>query len=1182
MSSRNSSSGSGTGAMNAHLNDVFLREWQRGNEHLGVVGSDSLLAIAYTLTQAEDPRLLEMPRLIITASDDDARRMCQAIHFFNPSIACFTLGGPEVTPYLGLDPSPKSLVERLQFLWKAQNPGKTDIFVASLPQLAIRAIPYSTLRKKTLRLRAGDTLPVGFLELLQDWGYQREPLVEDVGQFSARGGIIDVFTPAMPHPIRIELFDDQIDSLRSFAPENQRSIDAVSELALIPAREVFFSDIDTDAVMTALAKDGVLPPAESSERETLVRALNSKNRFSGMDFLAKYFFGKTEPVHEHFSGPLQVWMVNPDECVKALDIFQQEVQESYRAANDLVLKVPPSALYLTWDDFHWPEGSRVVDFSNLIETLPDEEKIPTIEYRSQGLKDLRQALSVQPPWSHAWTRGLVEKINLWKSQNLAIFISIENQSVSKKMQTALDQEGLLTQTIEDNSWDWSLWREDQRRTTKLVHLLPRSAPESVRLPTDELIIIQDDLLIGRRARKKTKTAAEEFQSSARTLSFGDLQIGDCIVHTLHGVGVYEGLKRLSIDGIENEFLQLSYKDKDRLYLPVYRFNQIQKYAGRSATTVLDKLGGPGWEKTKAKARTGARDLALELLSLYAKRAESHRPPLQIDDAKVATFESHFPYDETDDQLRAISDIEKDLIGNKPMDRLICGDVGFGKTEVAMRAAFMVASTGKQVVVLAPTTVLVFQHLETFKKRFQGTGFEIRALNRFISPADTKETTKLFKEGKVQILIGTHRLLSRDVEVADLGLLIIDEEQRFGVAHKEKIRKLKASVDTLAMSATPIPRSLNMSLVGIRDLSLINTAPVDRLPTRTFIVKWNETTIRNAILTEIKRGGQVYFVHNRVQSIYSLADEIRNAVPEARIKIGHGQMQDEELEKTMVSFFQKEIDVLICTTIVESGMDVPAANTIFIDQAHALGLSQLYQLRGRVGRSKQRAFCYLLTPKGQTLDKTAQERLKVIHDNTALGSGIRIAQYDLELRGAGEILGDQQSGHLNAVGYEMYMDLLAEEIDKLRGNKSAITDVEPEINLRMQALIPEGYIPDIRVRLSYYKALSEIKSEAELEQIESDLKDQFGPLPDATLNLFGVMLIRQKCKILGIKDVSTGMKNVSLVFTPHSPMKTEEIVRLATKENKKYSITPDSRLNIRLQNLTWTNVLQELTLLEKRV
>lgn len=1168
--------------MSAHLNEVFLREWRRGNEHLGVVGSDSLLAIAFTLSQAEAPELLEMPRLIITATDDDARRMCQAIHFFNPTISCFSLGGHEVTPYLGLDPSPKSLVERLQFLWKAQNPGKTDIFVASLPQLSIRAIPYSTLRKKTIRLRAGGTIPDGFLEMLQDWGYQREPLVEDVGQFSARGGIIDVFAPSMAAPVRIELFDDQIDSLRSFAPENQRSIDPLTEIALIPAREVFFADIDTDAVMSTLTKDGVLPPAGSAERETLVRALNSKNRFAGMDFLAKYFFGKTEPVHEHFSGPLQVWLVNPDECIKALDIFQQEIQEGHRAANELVLKVPPAALYLTWDDFKWPEGSRLIEFSNLVETLPDEEKIPTIDYRSQGLKELRQSLSAHPPWSNAWTRGLVDKIKLWKSQRLAVFLSIENQSVAKKMQTALEQEGLLARGTEENAWDWPLWRDDQRGTAELLHILPRSSPESVRLPTDELIVIQDDLLIGRRARKKTKTAAEEFQSSARTLSFGDLQIGDCIVHNLHGVGVYEGLKRLSIDGIENEFLQLSYKDKDRLYLPVYRFNQIQKYAGRSATTVLDKLGGPGWEKTKAKARTGARDLALELLSLYAKRAESRRPPLPIDDAKVAAFESHFPYDETDDQLRAIADIEKDLTGDRPMDRLICGDVGFGKTEVAMRAAFMVASTGKQVLVLAPTTVLVFQHLETFRKRFQGTDLEIRALNRFVSPAETKETTKLFKEGKVNILIGTHRLLSRDVEVADLGLLIIDEEQRFGVAHKERIRKLKAAVDTLAMSATPIPRSLNMSLVSIRDLSLINTAPVDRLPTRTFIIKWNETTIRNAILTEIKRGGQVYFVHNRVQSIYSLADEIRAAVPEARIKIGHGQMQDEELEKTMVSFFHKEIDVLISTTIVESGMDVPAANTIFIDQAHSLGLSQLYQLRGRVGRSKQRAFCYLLTPKGQNIDKTAQERLKVIHDNTALGSGIRIAQYDLELRGAGEILGDQQSGHLNAVGYEMYMDLLAEEIDKLRGNKTTAAEVEPEINLRMQALIPEGYIPDIRVRLSYYKALSEIKSEAELEQIESDLKDQFGPLPDATLNLFGVMLIRQKCKLLGIKDVSTGMKNVSLVFTPHSPLKTEEIVRLATKENKKYSITPDSRLNIRLQNLTWTNVLQELTLLEKRV
>lgn len=515
---------------------------------------------------------------------------------------------------------------------------------------------------------------------------------------------------------------------------------------------------------------------------------------------------------------------------------------------------------------------------------------------------------------------------------------------------------------------------------------------------------------------------------------------------------------------------------------------------------------------------------------------------------------------------------------QPMDRLICGDVGFGKTEVAMRAAFVAASCKKQVAVLAPTTVLTFQHFETFKKRFAGWPFEIRVLNRFISNTEAKKTIEELKSGKVDIIIGTHRLLSKDVGFKDLGLLIIDEEQKFGVAHKEKVRKMRTHVDTLAMSATPIPRTLNLSLVGVRDLSLISTAPVDRLPTRTFVSKFEEEAVRKAILSELKRGGQVFFIHNRIQSIYGLADELRRLVPEARMKVGHGQMEEHELEQTMIQFFNHEIDVLVCTTIVESGMDIPKANTMFIDQAHMFGLSQLYQLRGRVGRSKQRAYCYLIIPPDKKIDKDAQERLKVLQEHTALGSGIHIAQYDLELRGAGNILGEEQSGHINAVGYELYMDLLNEAIGELRGDPQDDSHLDPEINLRIPAMIPDSYIPDIRMRLSYYKALSEVRDEQDIDRIEEELKDQFGDIPEPTLNLMGLMLIRAQCKKLGVRDVSAGLKNISLIFTEKTRLTTETVIRLAMRENKKYSITPDNRLNIRMNSLSWPNVNEELTYL----
>lgn len=1167
--------------MSSHLIQILSRELQRGHRKVRLSGSDSLVALAWSIGQAEDEEFLSSPRIIITSSDDDAARMMRALAFVNPDLTCTSLLHSDGSPFLGADPSPRSLSQRMRFLWRLQHPARGEVFICSIFELAAFTLPFSLLHKSALRLKVGDTLPEGFADRLQDWGYERESLVEDVGRFSSRGGIVDVYSPSESYPIRIELFGDQIESLRSFDPSTQKSISEVNTATIIPAREVFYSTIDQATIVAQLDKDAALPAKGSPERENLVRSLNTRARFLGMDYLGFYFHGASESPLAHLGDSPQIYLINPDGCSTALDLRIQELKEQREKAAAESLRPPVSRLICSWDQLFWPESSLTVEVSPVEDALAAEESIPVIDYKSFGLREVRQSLIPLAPWSAPWNEAVRKFIDRWRQEGYSIFISVENQTISKKLASALELGGLQVAQAEEKNHFWSEMVGAQTTNPRLVHLVDRTTPESIRLPDEKLLILHHDLMLGRQVRKKS--APESFQSQARTLSFSDLQPGDCIVHTLHGVGVYEGLKLLAIDGIENEYLQISYRDKDKLYLPVYRFNQIQKYAGHAATTVLDKLGGPQWEKTKAKARAGARDLAAELLALYAKRAETQRPPLPINHDELMKFEASFPYEETDDQLRAIEDIESDFGKSRPMDRLICGDVGFGKTEVAMRAAFMAASAGKQVAVLAPTTVLVFQHLETFKKRFAGSNLEIRALNRFISSAETRETLKLTEEGKVQILIGTHRLLSKDIQFKDLGLLIIDEEQRFGVAHKEKIRKLRAAVDTLAMSATPIPRSLNLSLMGIRDLSLINTAPVDRLPVRTFILKWNESTIRTAIQAEIKRGGQVYFIHNRVQSIYSLTDEIRQIVPEARIRVGHGQMSDEELEKNMLAFFHKEVDVLVCTTIVESGMDVSSANTIFIDQAHQLGLSQLYQLRGRVGRSKQRAFCYLLTPKGQTLDKIAQERLKVIHDNTALGSGIRIAQYDLELRGAGEILGENQSGHINQVGYEMYMDLLNEEIARLKGEPLREQEtIEPEINLRVPASIPESYIPDIRIRLSFYKALSEIKNEQELEQIEVALKDQFGPLPESTLNLFGVMLIRQKCRILGVKDVSVGLKNVSLIFSPVSPLKTETVIRLATKENKKYSITPDSRLNIRLNNLAWPNILQELELLEKQV
>jgi transcription-repair coupling factor (superfamily II helicase) len=793
-----------------------------------------------------------------------------------------------------------------------------------------------------------------------------------------RGGIVDIFSPAHEMPVRLELFGETIESLRFFSTADQRSQTEIPSFHLLPCKEALFDDDLLEPMLDRFRKSWLERDVDRSEAEEMLRALSRKQLTSGFDFLLPFFYPKLESPLEHFSSSLNVWLLDPIGLARESDQLLEEMKSDFNSSTRHVIRPELTSLFQTLEDLQWPDDSHFFELSN-IETQAIEEEpssvVQRISYLTQNVLELSNPLQAQTPGNDIWLGSLRNKLTSWKDEHYRIFVAVKNKSQAERLRLLLEKIDWTVQISDPHEEKWQSWYEQQDHLSKTIQVVLRVLPESLRISEDRLVFLRDEDLLGKKQRVRDYSASEDFQKQAKRLSFGDLKPGDCVVHVQHGVGVYEGLRVMNIGGIESEFIQVAYKDKDKLYLPVYRVGQLQRYSGAAQTTVLDKLGGPGWEKTKSKVKGHLRDLAADLLQLYAKRAEMHRPAFEIHDNDFTAFETAFPFDETEDQLRAIHDFTKDLTSTKPMDRLICGDVGFGKTEVAMRAAFLAAHNRRQVAVLAPTTVLTFQHFETFKKRFHGWPLEIRELNRFVSNADVKKTLNELKAGKVDIIIGTHRLLSKDVEFKDLGLMIVDEEQKFGVAHKEKIKKMRASVDTLTLSATPIPRTLNMSLMGVRDLSIINSAPVDRLPTRTFISKFDAETIRKAIESEINRGGQVYFIHNRIQSIYGIADEIRQIVPQARIRVGHGQMDEEELEKTMVAFFNHEIDVLVCTTIVESGMDIPRANTMFIDQAHMLGLSQLYQLRGRVGRSKQRAYCYLILPRDKKLDKDAQERLK---------------------------------------------------------------------------------------------------------------------------------------------------------------------------------------------------------------
>ncbi|MBX3033634.1 MAG: transcription-repair coupling factor [Bdellovibrionaceae bacterium] len=1164
------------------LESILAREFEIGHRRILLSGTSSPLTLSYFLSQSHSKEINDLPHLVVVPSLSEANRLQQQLEAFDPTRQSFILPDNDVSPYVGLYPSPQGISERLAFLSRARQAKPGEIFIATSAALSQRTLPRDVFDLNSLLLKVGDELPNDWATWLNDIGYESVPVVEDRGQFALRGGIIDIWSPAEKAPVRLELFGDEIESFRFFNPGDQRSTDDTKSLQLVPAREAFFQDDTYEDTVRRVRADWAQRQVPSSTTEEILRSILQRQHFPELAFLLPFLHERLDSPLHYFSRPLSLWFLDPESLARESDERINEWRSDERASPHAPIHPPLEEIWDPFDRLAFPGDSREVTLS-LLETVESENRgLEIINYRTFPTQDFAQLSLSSPFGSDSWFTSVGTKLRRWRDDGYRVFVGIRPGPSFERLAYALERMDLLPfkVTAEDRLWD--SWLNEEDRNPRAVHLIPKSFSESLRLEEERLIFLKEDDFFGRKDRRRAPSAVDDFQSQAKRLAFGDLKPGDLVVHVKHGIGQYEGLKIMNIGGVESEYIQVAYKDKDKLYLPVYRVGQLQKYSGATNTSILDKLGGTGWEKTKTKVRAHLRDVASDLLALYAKRAEAHRPAFVFNDGDILQFEKGFPFEETDDQLRAIADIRKDLGSTRPMDRLVCGDVGFGKTEVAMRAAFFAVQAGQQVAVLAPTTVLTFQHFETFKKRFEGWPVEIRVLNRFVPPAEAKKTVAAVKEGKVDIIVGTHKLLAKDVAFQNLGLLVIDEEQKFGVVHKEKVRRFKVSVDTLTLSATPIPRTLNMSFVGVRDLSLINTAPVDRLPTRTFMCKWEPETIRKAIMSEIGRGGQVYFIHNRVQSIYGVVDEIRQIVPEARIRVAHGQMEEHELEQAMLAFFHHEIDVLVCTAIVESGMDVPRANTMFIDRADMFGLSQLYQLRGRVGRSKLRAYCYLILPKDKKLDKDAQERLRVIQENTALGSGIRIAQYDLELRGAGTIIGEEQSGHMDSVGYELYMDLLHEALSEAKGESVDDAELDPEINLRVPALIPDNYIKDVRIRLSYYKALADIRSEDDLSRIGDELRDQFGEIPEPVLNLMGLMLIRRQCKDLGVRDISAGVKNISLIFTERTPLKTETVVKLAMRENKKYAITPDNRLNIRLNNITWTGVYEELNLLLKLV
>jgi len=1122
-----------------------IRQRPQALEILGLHGSASAYLLARIIPESKTP-------LAILCSDQEqARSLVDELKFFHPrpdEIAL--LPHWELSPYDPLSPHPELEANRMAAL-SALVGNRLQAVVVPVRSLLQKTIPRQVLETVSMELILEEEYPrQQLLEIFLQLGYQPVPLVEERGNFAVRGDIIDIFPPAAEQPVRIDFYGDFIERMRPFNPETQRSTEEpLTRLELIPAREMILHGpfLETFSERLKLRCDEL--SITRSDREAIMTEVREGILAPGRSFLLPFNYPALDPVTAYFGGG-QVVIVDPPAVEQEIDRFQREIRDGEkRMQNSGGIHARRRDLYLEPEELATvTQGHGRIELSQLqVLQLDDSRQRYLFNCHGNG------ALKARPQEDRDGLEPLLEQLQKNRRDGLKTLLVCFQRSQAERLQQLLAAHDLHLET--------EVGVNPARLEPGTVRLTVGPLSSGFFLVNEKLNIICDEDIFGRRSHRRKKTG----QQRARQLmaSLAELREGDFIVHTDHGIGRYLGLTHLVTGPLEGDFLHLEYAGNDKLYLPIDRIEKIQKYVGGEGyTPKLDKMGGQGWEKARLKARAAVEELARQLLELYAKRelrqGFAFSPPDQI----FQEFEATFPHEETADQLQAIQDTLTDMQSEKPMDRLICGDVGYGKTEVALRAAVKAVLDDKQVAVLVPTTVLASQHWEGFRQRLSDFPIRVEMVSRFRSAAANRVTLEAAAAGQVDILIGTHRLLQRDVRFKDLGLVIVDEEQRFGVSHKEKLKQLRAEVDILTLTATPIPRTLHMSMAGLRDLSVIETAPVDRLAIRTYVTRFDDELIRQAILRELRRGGQVYFVHNRVQTIEAMADQLRQLVPEARIAVGHGQMSEKDLEQVMLDFIEGRSNLLVASTIIENGLDIPSANTIIVNRADCFGLSQLYQLRGRVGRSDRRAYAYLLIPGEASLTREARERLKILQELTELGAGFRIASHDLELRGAGDLLGGKQSGPIAAIGFELYSELLEETISRLRGREH-IDHIDPEIRLGLSAFLPEKYLPDPNQRLQFYQRMAAAEDDQVLFDLVEELRDRYGELPEAGRVLVGVMGLRIVLKRLSVELLEYDGQRLHLLFHAATTVSPDLIRQLITEQPDKYRLGADFRLSIQI-------------------
>ncbi|PIE60150.1 MAG: transcription-repair coupling factor [Desulfobulbus propionicus] len=1082
----------------------------------------------------------------------------------------------ETPPYTPLSPDPKTVAGRLSTLYQVSESGQPCIIFASAEAVLRRLLPKDILFHNCELLLSGEEIDRENLVVdLICRGYQLCEMVRQEGDLTVRGGIIDLYPPAWDSgglgPVRLDFFGDTIESIRLFNPFTQRSGDEIEEAVLLPVSDILFTRKEAEP----LWEKHLYPAAEMqgwSEKQVqqLKVDLHQHHRFPGIDLLAPLFYGaeRLQSFFDYLPEKTSIVVFDPfavnQKFALVLDRAEANYREAVAGASPVFM---PNNLFLDRG-----QVEAILDKKTLARLIslpdPDTPGEPcVIQTGDHSL--LCQEIEMQRK-KRGLLAPLADRIKKWQEKKEVTVIACRSERQANHLAEIFNNYQLKVKPLQAPLYPENL------TDTHCIYLVDHSLSKGFDLNLEKLHVLSANELFGdKRLQKKRRSQAAP---KGEPVQLDQLHSGDVVVHREHGVGVFQELVNIDIAGHRGDFMLITYRNDDKLYVPVDKLHWVSRYQGLSDQQPrLDSLGSQKWQATKKKVTEEVWKVARELLEIYARRAlrKGHRfsPPGEL----YRELEESFPFDETPGQAKAIDDTLGDLTSARPMDRLVCGDVGYGKTEVAARAAFKVIEDGFQVALLVPTTVLAEQHAATFRDRFSSFPVETACLNRFRSAKEQREIRKKVSEGSIDLVVGTHRLLSRDITFNRLGLLIIDEEHRFGVSHKEKIKKLKAEVDVLTLTATPIPRTLQMSLLGIRDLSVISTPPQRRRSVKTFLAKNDQLVIREAVLRELHRGGQLFFVHNRVRTINRIAENIASLVPHARVGIAHGQMTGQQLEEVMVRFVNHEIDILVCTTIVESGLDIPNANTILINRADHLGLADIYQLRGRVGRSPRQAYAYLFVPSLDQLSGDAKKRLRAIIDNADLGAGFKLAMNDLQIRGGGNLLGVSQSGHIAAVGYDLYLELLQATVSDLK--QKALADekeqrmpvVDPEVKVQLSAYIPDDYIADTGQRYQAYRRISALSSAtaAELDDMREELRERYGQLPRETKNLLQIIALKMRLRTFGINKLEQAPASMVFTFGEQSPIDIETLLSLVqgkTRRNKRgeeMRLTPDNRLIVPL-------------------